>query len=92
MAARAIIPDVIVREGGRSSNPQPLGYEQEPLSPGDTGIKIVPIWIEPLNQSYFPISIPPLQTLLSPDRVLSIIELLEGDQSMHFVLLRKTIH
>jgi hypothetical protein len=82
----------MVREGGRSSNPQPIGYEQEPLSPGDTGIKIVPIGIELLNQSYFPVSIPFLQALLPSDRALGIIELLKIDQSVDFILLRKAIH
>jgi hypothetical protein len=92
LAARAIIPDVIVREGGRSSNPQPLGFEQKRLSPGNTRIKIVPIGIEFLNHSYFPISIPPLQPLLSLDRIFYIIKLLEVDESMNFVLLRKTLN
>jgi hypothetical protein len=42
-----------------------------------------------LDQSNFPGSIPPFQSLLTPDRVFGIIELFEIHQSANLVFLRE---
>ena len=54
-----------------------------------TQIQIIPIWIELFNQPNFPGSIPFFQSLLAPDRVFSIIELFEINESSDLVSLRK---